>query len=101
MVIHRLLLAQLTQAIQPGKVLIVYGPRQVGKTTLVQDLLAASELPADRRGYISADELVYREALASQNRRALGELLGDNRLLVIDEAQRRQPVVGELPCRSS
>lgn len=90
MKIQRFLLAQLTQAIQPGKVLIVYGPRQVGKTTLVQDLLAASDLP---HGYISADELIYREALASQNRRTLGELLGANRLLVIDEAQ-RVPEIG-------
>ena len=90
MKIQRFLLAQLTQAIQPGKVLIVYGPRQVGKTTLVQDLLAVSDLP---HGYISADELIYREALASQNRHTLGELLGDNRLLVIDEAQ-RVPEIG-------
>jgi hypothetical protein len=93
MKIYRSLLAQLTQAIQPGKVLIVYGPRQVGKTTLVQDLLAASDLPAGGRSYINADELIYREALASQNRRTLGELLGDNRLLVIDEAQ-RVPEIG-------
>ncbi len=90
MKIQRFLLTQLQQAIQPGKVLIVYGPRQVGKTTLVQDLLAASDLPHD---YISADELIYREALASQNRRTLGELLGNNRLLVIDEAQ-RVPEIG-------
>ena len=88
MKIHRLLLAQLSNAIQPGKVLIVYGPRQVGKTTLVQDLLAGSDMPADRCSYINADELLYREALASQNRRTLGELLGNNQLLVIDEAQR-------------
>lgn len=85
MKIHRILRQELIAAIQPGKVLILYGPRQVGKTTLVQDLLATSELP---HSYISADELIYREALASQNRRTLGELLGNNRLLVIDEAQR-------------
>lgn len=85
MKIHRILQQQLSAAIQPGKVLILYGPRQVGKTTLVLDLLAASDLP---HGYISADELIYREALASQNRRTLGEILGNNRLLVIDEAQR-------------
>ncbi len=90
MKIRRFLLTQLNQAIQPGKVLIVYGPRQVGKTTLVQDLLATSDLP---HAYISADELLYREALASQNRRTLGDLLGNNRLLVIDEAQ-RVPEIG-------
>lgn len=85
MKIKRYLLPQLQQAIQPGKVVVLYGPRQVGKTTLVQDLLA--EIPLSHT-YINADELVYREALGSQNRRILGELLGNNALLVIDEAQR-------------
>ena len=85
MKITRLLLHQLQQAILPGKVIVLYGPRQVGKTTLVTDLLAETELP---HTYINADELAYREALASQNKRTLGELLGDSRLLVIDEAQR-------------
>ena len=85
MKIKRYLLPQLQQAIQPGKVVVLYGPRQVGKTTLVQDLLAETSLS---HTYINADELVYREALGSQNRRILGELLGDNALLVIDEAQR-------------
>jgi uncharacterized protein len=37
---------------------------------------------------VNADELIYREALASQNRQRLGELLVDAELLVIDEAQR-------------
>jgi uncharacterized protein len=83
--IARLLLRQLRLAILPGKVIVLYGPRQVGKTTLVTDLLADTELP---HTYINADELTYREALASQNKRTLGELLGDSRLLVIDEAQR-------------
>lgn len=69
----------------PGKVLILYGPRQVGKTTLVQDLLASVPL---RSKYINADELIYREPLASQNRQRLGEVLGSAELLVIDEAQR-------------
>lgn len=85
MKIKRLLLAQLQDALAPGKVLVLYGPRQVGKTTLVLDLLDTLAIP---HRYISADELVYREALASQDRRTLGDLLGDNQLLVIDEAQR-------------
>ena len=85
MKIQRHLLSQLRQAIQPGKVVVLYGPRQVGKTTLVQDLLAETSLA---HTYINADELVYREALGSQNRRTLGDLLGHSALLVIDEAQR-------------
>jgi predicted AAA+ superfamily ATPase len=83
--IKRLLLDQLKQNLMPGKVLVLYGPRQVGKTTLVKAMLESVPL---RYSYISADELVYRQALASQDRRVLGDLLGDNALLVIDEAQR-------------
>jgi len=85
MKIRRLLLQQLEGALQPGRVLVVYGPRQVGKTTLVMDLLPRLALP---HIYVNADELAYREALASQDRRVLGDLLGGNKLLVIDEAQR-------------
>jgi predicted AAA+ superfamily ATPase len=85
MKIQRQLLSQLRKTIQPGKVVVLYGPRQVGKTTLVQELLAETSLA---HTYINADELVYREALGSQNRRTLGDLLGHSALLVIDEAQR-------------
>ena len=85
MKIQRQLLSQLRQTIQPGKVVVLYGPRQVGKTTLVQELLAETSLA---HTYINADELVYREAFGSQTRRTLGDLLGHSELLVIDEAQR-------------
>jgi predicted AAA+ superfamily ATPase len=72
-------------ALTPGKVIVLYGPRQVGKTTLAKDLL--SQVSLNSR-FVNADELIYREALASQSRHRLGELLGDAELLVIDEAQR-------------
>lgn len=79
------MLPQIERAITPGKVIILYGPRQVGKTTLVTELTAKTRL---RYKFINADELVYREALSSQNKQTLGELLGDSELMVIDEAQR-------------
>jgi predicted AAA+ superfamily ATPase len=85
MKIQRFLLAQIRAALLPGKVLVLYGPRQVGKTTLANDLLATLSL---RSRFVNADELIYREALSSQNRERLGEILGDAELLVIDEAQR-------------
>jgi len=85
MKIQRFLLAQIKDALLPGKVLILYGPRQVGKTTLANDLLTSIQM---RSRFVNADELVYREALSSQSRQRLGEVLGDAELLVIDEAQR-------------
>ena len=85
MKIQRFLLSQIRESLIPGKVLVLYGPRQVGKTTLAGDLLASLAL---RSRFVNADELIYREPLASQNRQRLGDVLGDAELLVIDEAQR-------------
>lgn len=90
MKIQRFLLAQLKEYLIPGKVLVLYGPRQVGKTTLVQELIHSVPY---RSRFINADELIYREALSSQNRQKLGEILSDAELLVIDEAQ-RVPEIG-------
>ena len=85
MKIKRLLLSQIQSAIQPGRVVVLYGPRQVGKTTLVKDLM---DILPIRTRFVNADEILYRDALASQNVQRLGELLGDAELLIIDEAQR-------------
>lgn len=85
MQIKRTLLLQIEQALTPGKVLILYGPRQVGKTTLVNELMARTNR---RVRFVNADELAYRDVLGSQDRRILGEVLGEAELLVIDEAQR-------------
>jgi len=85
MKIKRTLLPQIQKYLLPGKVVVLYGPRQVGKTTLAHDLLEVTPL---RSRFVNADELLYREALASQDRQRLGEVLGDAELLVIDEAQR-------------
>jgi hypothetical protein len=90
MKIHRTLLHHLRGFIEPGRVLVIYGPRQVGKTTLVKELLTSLSISSK---FINADELIYREALGSQNRQRLGEVLGDAALLVIDEAQ-RVPEIG-------
>jgi predicted AAA+ superfamily ATPase len=90
MKIQRLLLEEVKKNLILGKVLVLYGPRQAGKTTLARDLLASTSL---RTKFVNADELLYREALASQNLKTLNEVLGDAELLVIDEAQ-RVPEIG-------
>ncbi len=90
MKLKRALLPQLQDYLIPGKVLVLYGPRQVGKTTLAHALMDTTSL---RSRFVNADELLYREALASQDRQKLGEVLGDADLLIIDEAQ-RVPEIG-------
>ncbi len=85
MIIDRILLAQIQNSLIPGKVVVLYGPRQVGKTTLARQL---ESNVSQKTRFVSADELIYREALSSQNRQRLDEVLGDAELLIIDEAQR-------------
>ena len=84
--ITRLLQKRITQQLQVGgKIVVVYGARQVGKTTLVRRVL--EDLPF-RSLAINADELRYVEVLASRDLRRLRGLVEGYELLFIDEAQR-------------
>ena len=75
---------------QGGKVIVIYGPRQVGKTTLVTQILQG--LPYRVRT-VNADELFFRGALSSQDARQLRDLVEGYDLLFVDEAQ-RVPEIG-------
>jgi len=56
-------LQQLTQLVAPGKVLILYGPRRVGKTTLLRRYAARQ---TDRSVLmVSGDDIAAREYLES------------------------------------
>lgn len=68
-----------------GKALIIYGPRQVGKTTLVKQIIA--EYAADAV-YLNCDEPDIRQALTDKTSTELLAYIGQHRLVVIDEAQR-------------
>lgn len=67
------------------KAVIVYGPRQVGKTTLCQDIINQLKL---KTLTINADEQRFIARLSSQDSRQLSELVEGYQLLFIDEAQR-------------
>ncbi|RKX46630.1 MAG: ATPase [Verrucomicrobia bacterium] len=66
-----------------GKVVLLYGARQTGKTTLVKDLL-------EKHGgtYFNADEPDVRLRFANRTSSELRNLVGTAKLVVIDEAQR-------------
>ena len=70
---------------QSDKIVILYGPRQVGKTTLCRDILSQSGL---KTLYINADEARYNDVLTSRNAQKLSNLIAGYELLIIDEAQR-------------
>jgi len=78
-------MSQLKSSVKPGQVAVVYGPRRVGKTTLVEEYIRSY---TGTYRFLNADEFTNREALQSQDSRVLGELVNGLDLLVIDEAQR-------------
>jgi hypothetical protein len=85
MKIYRSILDKLVETIVPGKVMVIYGPRQVGKTTLVN---AYMQLTTEKTMLINGDEAIYGDVLSSRSLPQLKSLIGDAALLIIDEAQR-------------
>lgn len=67
-----------------GKAIIVYGARQVGKTTLIKSL---SESHPDNL-YLNCDEPDVRQMLTNRSSTELRHMLAGKRVLFIDEAQR-------------
>lgn len=72
-----------------GKIIIILGPRQVGKTTLVNTIAEESR---ERMLYLNGDEPDIRALLSDMTSTQLKTLVGQNKLLIIDEAQRIQNI---------
>ena len=66
-----------------GKAIVVVGPRQVGKTTLINSLLNGKEFL-----FLDADDPTVRALLSSANTEQLRTLIGTHKLIFLDEAQR-------------
>lgn len=69
-----------------GKVLILIGPRQVGKTTLLKML--SNTFPPDSVQYWNCDEGEVRALLSQDSSVHFKSLVGSSKLIIIDEAQR-------------
>lgn len=69
---------------QPGAALILYGPRQAGKTTLVRALLA--DTPDTLA--LTGDDLYIQSLLARHELEHLKRVVGSASIVFIDEAQR-------------
>lgn len=67
------------------KAIIIVGPRQVGKTTLLKQIIGSS---SKKTLYLNCDEPDVRERLESVTSTQLKALIGDAEMISIDEAQR-------------
>lgn len=75
---------KLDKLIKPGKVLIIYGPRQVGKTTLLENFLSKTKL---KYRLESGENFRIRQIISSQDFDLLNEFAEGYELIAIDEAQ--------------
>ena len=77
--------AQVKNWLFKNEVIIIYGARQVGKTTFALDL--ARQITPDFK-YIDCDLISNRLPLSSQDLVVLQKFIGDSKVVIIDEAQR-------------
>jgi predicted AAA+ superfamily ATPase len=68
---------------EDGKIVVIYGPRQSGKTTLSKKILGSVKNGA----YFNCEELRPREALISADSKTMNDFFGGHDLIVLDEAQ--------------
>jgi predicted AAA+ superfamily ATPase len=81
--ISRTIRHRIENKINRGKAVMLIGPRQVGKTTLIMELLKGKDYL-----FFDGDDPVTRSTLDTPNTEQLRSLIGNSNIVFIDEAQR-------------
>lgn len=79
--------SNLSAYLKPNKVLVIYGPRQVGKTTLLQDYLIQIKGKIKFR-LDSGDDIRAKEVVGSNDFKKIKEYAAGYELIAIDEAHK-------------
>ncbi len=85
MLIKRKIQESIEKNLFKRKIIIIYGARQVGKTTLVRQILKKRP---ENSVYLNCDEPDIRAAFAGKTSTELKAFLGGAKLVILDEAQR-------------
>lgn len=83
--IERTLEEHISQRLFKGKAIVLTGPRQAGKTTLVRKIVRPH---LEKSLILDGDDPVVIQLLNRPNTQQLKQITGRNRILLIDEAQR-------------
>src|SRR3989344_5426676 len=85
MIIKRNIQDNVEKSLYKGRIVVIYGARQVGKTTLVRQIEQNSN---KKTLYLNCDERDTRAKLSNASSTFLSSFFGDNELIIVDEAQR-------------
>ena len=86
MLVERSILQLLEDRLNDPKALLILGPRQTGKSTLLKEI---AQRVKKNQLFLNCDEAQSRETLEStKSLSQLGNLIGQAKLVIVDEAQR-------------
>lgn len=85
--IKRALFSLISSNVGKGKAIVLLGPRQVGKTTLIQEFLSGKEVL-----FLDGDDPVIRDLLHDAGTSKLKAIIGKYEWVFLDEAQRIKDV---------
>ena len=91
MIINRTLENTILKSLHRNKIIVLYGARQVGKTTLIRQVLSKLETKSLE---VQGDQIIYKDAFSQGRLNPMLEVVGGHQLLFIDEAQ-SIPQIGE------
>jgi len=79
----RVLSTEISSKIGKGKAILLIGPRQVGKTTLIKNILQHDDYL-----FLDVDDPTIKSLLTNPNTAQIQSIVGNNKTIFIDEAQR-------------
>ncbi len=82
--ITRSLAENINKSFGNGKIIVVLGARQVGKTTMFEEIVKSNK----KTLWMNCDDYDVRAELENRTTTELRRLIGENKVIVIDEAQR-------------
>jgi predicted AAA+ superfamily ATPase len=85
--IKRQVFNDILQKLEKNKVILLYGPRRVGKTTILNELSKVLE-KTEKIKFVNGEISIIQEELSSQSLEKLKNFIGNSSLLIIDEAQK-------------
>jgi len=83
--IYRYIEKQILDKFYKGKAILLLGPRQSGKSTLIQNILSKQK---EQFIEFNGDETDVRKLLTNISSTQLKQIIGSNKIIFIDEAQR-------------